>query len=48
VAANTELIVEPYNVVDKLEFPALERFVPGSADGYDVLMLTGSSECFLL
>ncbi|GMK56189.1 hypothetical protein CspeluHIS016_0300290 [Cutaneotrichosporon spelunceum] len=42
VATNTQLVVEPYNVVDKLEFPSHDRFRLGTPDAYDVVMLTGS------
>lgn len=42
VAKNTELIVDGYDVADKLEFPPRDKLVAGP-DSYDVVMMTGAS-----
>ncbi|OCF35878.1 cytoplasmic protein [Kwoniella heveanensis CBS 569] len=44
VAQNTELIIDGYDVVEKGEYPPLERLQAGNGveDGYDAVMLTGS------
>lgn len=42
IANNTQLVLDPYNVVDNLSFPPLERLRAGAPDAYDVVMLTGS------
>ncbi|WRT70804.1 uncharacterized protein IL334_007803 [Kwoniella shivajii] len=42
VAKNTELIMDGYDVVDKGEYPAEEKLLAGSHDGYDAIVLTGS------
>ena len=44
IAANTELIIDGYNVVDKRDYPARERLIAGAREGYDAVMLTGSSK----
>lgn len=43
VAKNIELIVDGYDVVDKREYPPPGRMSSSASDGYDILMLTGSS-----
>ncbi|KAL0242025.1 hypothetical protein I308_106199 [Cryptococcus tetragattii IND107] len=42
VAQRTHLVVDPYDVVDKKEYPPLERLQYGAPDAYDCVMLTGS------
>ncbi|KAK8850650.1 hypothetical protein IAR55_004569 [Kwoniella newhampshirensis] len=42
VSAETELIVDGYDVVDKQEYPSPERLVAAAPDGYDCIMMTGS------
>jgi len=43
IANNTELVMDGYDVVTKMEYPAAERLVAGADESYDVVMLTGSS-----
>jgi len=43
IAANTKPILDAYDVVDKMEYPEKERLLPGAVNGYDTVMLTGSS-----
>lgn len=43
VANNTELVVDGYDVVEKQEYPPMERLVAGAhLDAYDAVMLTGA------
>ncbi|KIR35382.1 cytoplasmic protein [Cryptococcus deuterogattii MMRL2647] len=42
IAHGTHLIVDPYDVVNKKEYPPLERLQYGAPDAYDCVMLTGS------
>ncbi|WVO24571.1 uncharacterized protein IAS62_005939 [Cryptococcus decagattii] len=42
IAQHTQLIVDPYDVVHKKEYPPLERLLYGASDAYDCVMLTGS------
>ncbi|WVF67751.1 hypothetical protein IAT40_002510 [Kwoniella sp. CBS 6097] len=44
IAKNTELIIDGYDVVEKGEYPPLERLRAGlgAEDAYDAVMLTGS------
>jgi hypothetical protein len=44
VADNVELIVDGYDVVDKREYPSEDKLDASNVEGYDVVMLTGSSE----
>lgn len=44
ISQDIELILDGYDVVDKHEYPAREKLVAGAVDGYDAVMLTGSSE----
>lgn len=44
-AANVELEIVGFNVVDKLEFPSADKLVAGAPGAYDVVMITGSSGC---
>ncbi|OWZ29081.1 cytoplasmic protein [Cryptococcus neoformans A2-102-5] len=42
IARRTRLQVDPYDVVDKKEYPPAERLQHGAPDAYDCVMLTGS------
>ncbi|WVQ77062.1 hypothetical protein IAR50_006741 [Cryptococcus sp. DSM 104548] len=42
VQENTQLIVDPYDVVDKKEYPPWERLQHGAPEAYDAVMMTGS------
>ncbi|WVR08712.1 hypothetical protein IAU60_005770 [Kwoniella sp. DSM 27419] len=42
IAKNTELVLDAYDVVNKQEYPSVERLRADAADGYDAVMLTGS------
>ncbi|ORY28034.1 class I glutamine amidotransferase-like protein, partial [Naematelia encephala] len=42
ISSNIELILDGYDVVEKGEFPPQSRLVAGAAEGYDVVMMTGS------
>ncbi|KIR70836.1 cytoplasmic protein [Cryptococcus deuterogattii CA1014] len=42
IAHGTHLVVDPYDVVNKKEYPPLERLQYGAPDAYDCVMLTGS------
>ena len=44
VAAQIQLVVDGYDVVDRKEYPTRERLLPSHPDRYDAVMLTGSSE----
>ena len=44
ISGNTDLILDGYDVVDKMEYPPEERLVAGAVDAYDTVMLTGSRE----
>lgn len=44
IANNTELVIDGYDVVTEMEYPAAERLVAGASEAYDVVMLTGSSK----
>lgn len=48
IAHGTHLVVDPYDVVNKKEYPPLERLQYGAPDAYDCVMLTGSSRSFSL
>ena len=48
VANNTELVIDGYDVVEKQEYPAMERLVAGAQqDAYDAVILTGASQWYL-
>lgn len=47
IARRTRLQVDPYDVVDKKEYPPAERLQHGAPDAYDCVMLTGSSMSLL-
>lgn len=44
IRSSTELVIDGYDVVDAKEYPPAERLDASAADGYDVVMLTGSSQ----
>lgn len=44
VAQGTELVIDGYDVVTKQEYPTPESLASTNPEGYDVVMLTGSSE----
>jgi len=44
IATGTELIIDGYDVVEKKEYPPAQKLSASSEEGYDVVMMTGSSE----
>jgi len=43
IARNITLELDGYDVVNKGEYPSLERLVKGAEGSYDAVMMTGSS-----
>lgn len=46
IPQHIDLIVDGYDVVDAREYPEESRLKAGAKDGYDVIMLTGSSRYY--
>ena len=44
LASNVDLVVDAFDVVEKKEYPSEDKLKHGAEGGYDVVMMTGSSE----